>query len=183
MNALSITMTKDPTSETLQLYAFRLMATMVTCSWAGLQILTLSGCYQKIGDPLRAEAFFDVGMALLLGGLLTLLCLKRREAVPTRESAQLFFWAFLVVLPGATWWMWDVLKHMLAAHGRRHGIDVTEKLLFYSPLVISATYAALLLIWLNTNVIGYEQAKPGARSVLIMQRLKALLVEPYLKNN
>jgi len=154
---------------------------VVVLSWTALQGLVDCGCYLKVGNPTRAQAFLAGGCVLLLSSLFLVLWLRRRDLEPSREAAVLFFWAFLVVLPGATYgvWRWD--KTILAALTRRPYSGGTEVVLLYASAIISVIYAIVTLVWLNTTISAYEHAEPHALSARITRRIEAIFVSPYVK--
>lgn len=182
MNAISVTMVKGTDSQTLHDHAFRLTVAMVLLSWVGWQMLLISGCYHWRGFPDRATDFLEVGLVLLLYSLHLLLRLKRKDAAPARESAQLFFGAFIIALPGMTWIVWHQLGRVLTLPVKAHSIISGSNIaLRNTSLVISVIYAVVILIWLQTNVPYYSQARNDSWSRRIMQRLKLWVVDPYFK--
>ncbi len=183
MNAISITMAKGTVPRTNQGHAFRLTALMVVLSWAACQLLIAGGCYRKVGDPLREMATLDGGIVLVLASLFLLLCLKRRDVQPSREAGLLFFWTFLVALPGATWAVWRMDSKILSVLARHPHSGGTEVVLLYASIVISIIYGVTSLVWLKTTVSAYDHAQSGALSARIMRRLEALIIEPYLKKD
>ncbi len=181
MNAISLTMAKGTARHTLQGHALRLTALLVVLSWMAFQLLVDSGCYQKAGDPLRALGCLVGSFVLLLGSLVFILCLKRRDVEPSREAGLLFFWTFLAGLPAATYgvWQWDTKILSVLAHRPHSG--GTEVVLLYASIIISLVYAMLALVWLKTNISACDHAEPRAWSARTVRRLDAIFVAPYNK--
>ncbi len=181
MNAISVTMVKGTNSQALHNYAIRLTAVMVTLSWLGWQMLIISGCYQRRGLPDRAADFLEGALVLLFYSLHLFLRLKRREAVPSREAAQLFFGAFLVILPGMTWAVWHELGRLLHTQGKITSIYGANGSLQYTCIILSAIYAVVILTWMQTNIPYYTEARKGSWSWRVMRRLELWVVDPYFK--
>lgn len=181
MNAISVTMVKGTSSQTLHGYALRLTAAMITLSWFGWQMLLVSGCYYRKGISNRGLEFLEGGLVLLFYSLYLLLRLKRKDATPTRESAQLFFGAFLAALPLMTYAAWRYLTYLLSASIKTRQVYGSNGALVYSCLVVSVIYALVILIWLFTNVSSYDVAKAESRSSRIMRQLGSMLTDPYSK--
>ena len=96
-------MVKKLQTKTYGQYAILLTAAMVLFSWAGCQILVLSGCFFNLRDSDEAQFFFAVGAALLLYSLYIKTRLKRHEISPWRESARAFYLAAIGALPLLTY--------------------------------------------------------------------------------
>jgi hypothetical protein len=181
MNAISVTMVKGTSSQTLHGYALRLTAAMVTLSWLGMQMLLVAGSYYQRRIPARATEFLEGGAVLLLYSLYMLLRLKRKDAAPTRESAQLFFGAFLAALPLMTYAIWRYMKYLLVRETHATQLYGSNVAFVYSCVVISVVYAVVIVIWLQTNVSSYDLAKSESLSSRIMRQLGSILVDPYSK--
>ncbi len=181
MNAISVTMVKGTSSQTLHGYALRLTAGMVTLSWFGWQMLLVSGCYYRKGITYRASEFLEGGLVLLFYSLYLLLRLKRKDASPTRESAQLFFGGFLLTLPLMTYATWRYLAYLLSPTSHGFSAYGANGSLVYSCLVVSVIYAVVIVIWLLTNVSSYDIAKSESLSSRLMRQLGSMLVDPYSK--
>jgi len=181
MNAISVTMVKGTDSKPMHDYAFRATIAMVTLSWIGWQFLLAGGGYFKLGATGRALSLVEGGLVLLMYSLFLLLRVKRREALPTRESAQLFFGAFLALLPLITWGMWMFLTRLISAHDKHQHSDTVDRAFLYASVIISVIYFVMILIWLQTNVTSYDYAKPGSWAYRFMRRLESILVDPYVK--
>ncbi len=181
MNAISVTMVKGTNTHFLQEFAFRAVASIITLSWAGLQLLLVSGAFQKQEASNHAIIALLGGLALLLYCFFLFLRIRRLEATPSRESAQLYFGAFLVALPLLTWMMWFFLNRLLFynRHLTRH--DSSGRVLLYSCVVVSVAYFVTTLVWLVTNVSAYDLAKPGTWSHRLMRWLQSSVLEPYFK--
>ncbi|HVU36824.1 MAG TPA: hypothetical protein VHC95_00670 [Opitutales bacterium] len=154
---------------------------MVTLSWIGWQMLLIGGSYHRRGIDNRGMEFLEGGLVLLFYSLYLLLRLKRKDVAPTRESAQLFFGAFLAALPGLTFGIWRYLVHVLTPHGEAVRVYGSNIALVYTSVVISVVYALVVIIWLVTNVPAYDHAKVGSLSSRIMRQIEAMVVDPYFK--
>jgi hypothetical protein len=154
-------------------YAIRLTMGMVTFSWIGLQLAVIGECLQQPGDALQADIAFKLGLICLLYSLNLVLRLRRHEAEPTREAAQLFFGGLLLVLPLATWLVLRYMKAHLVGTGKAY---------LYLSLGVSVIYFAFVLTWLQTNVNTYTSAHAGSVSNRIMRILHSALIEPYKKD-
>lgn len=181
MNAISVTMVKGTSSQTLHGYALRLTAAMVTLSWLGWQMLLIGCSYHRREISGRGVEFIEGGLVLLLYSLYLVLQLKRKDVAPTKESAQLFFGAFLAALPGLTFGVWRYLVHVLTPHGEAARVYGANIALVYTSLVISVVYALVIIIWLATNVSAYDHAKVGSLSSRIMRQIESMVVDPYFK--
>ncbi|HVY71512.1 MAG TPA: hypothetical protein VHH73_16385 [Verrucomicrobiae bacterium] len=179
MNAISVTMVKGTSSQTLHGYALRLTAAMVTLSWLGWQMLLISGSYYRRGVTGRATDFLEGGAVLLLYSLYLLLRVKRRDAAPTQESAKLFFGSFLLALLPMTYGIWRYLKYLLVSLHSANQMYGSNVPLVYTCVVVSVIYAVVILIWLNTNVPSYDHAKVGSLSSRTMRLLESWVLAPY----
>jgi len=181
MNAVRITMVKRPDIHLLQGYAFRLTAAMVLLSWVGWQALLISGANHVQGASFHALLFFEAGLILLFYSLFSLLRLMRTEALPARESVQLFYGVMLVGLPPLTWLFWWHLRQMLAGYHRHQAGNAGNTSLLYACILVSIIYLVMMLVWLQTNVRSYENARPGSWPQRTMDWLQSSVVEPYFK--
>lgn len=174
-------MVKGTSTQTFHGYALRLMAAMVTLSWVGWQMLLISGSYYRRSVPIRGLEFLEGGLVLLFYSLYLLLRLKRKDASPTRESAQLFFGAFLICLTPMTYAVWRYLKYLLIHETHATQLYGSNIPLVYTCVVVSVIYALVIVIWLQTNVTSYDLAKTESLSSRIMRQLGSMLVDPYSK--
>jgi hypothetical protein len=181
MNAISVTMARGADTRFLQGYAFRLTVAMVMLSWAGWQALLISGAEHEHGATGHTLFFFYGGLTLLLYSLFLLLQMKRKEATPSRESAQLFFSLFLIWLPLMTWLVWRHLRPLLADHRQLHAGNGAGEVLVYSCVLISLTYFLVILAWLQTTVSSYESARPGSWPYRIVHWVQSSVIAPYAK--
>jgi hypothetical protein len=167
--------------QTLRGHALRMNVAMVLFSWIGLEMLTIGIFYQKLGDPLRSETSLYGGFALLLCSLLFALWLRRTEVVPSRESAQLFFWAFILVQPCVLWSIWKFFLH----HARHRASFGLNSLLPYFSIsgTIALVYMILVVIWLHIAVVAYPDAKPNTLSHRVIHKLRDWCVTSYVKDN
>jgi hypothetical protein len=181
MNAISITMVKGLASRRRHNLAIQLTALMVVSSWLGCQLLLVSGCY--FNEDLRDSVigFVEAGLIMLFFSLYMLLCLKRLDATPDKESAQLFFGVFLLLLPLLACMDWMYISNCLdfmASLKKTTGVGQAIK---YASAFASLIYFVVCLMWVRTVVPYYEQAKPGSMPWCAMRRLTALFVTPYSK--
>jgi Sec-independent protein secretion pathway component TatC len=181
MNGTSIAMAKRMDSHLSQCYAFRLIVATVVLSWAGWQALLISGADHLQGDSAHTLLYLESGLVLLFYSLLTLLRLKRNETLPARESVQLFFGVLLVGLPLLTWYAWRHIKLLLADHHRHQAANVGSVSLLYACIIISIAYLVMILVWLQTNVTSYDDARPGSWPNRMMGWLHSSVIEPYFK--
>jgi hypothetical protein len=163
----------------LQDYAFRLTVGIVLLSWAGWQALLISGADHAEGATTHALFFFEAGLALLFYSLFSLLRLKRKEALPARESVQLFFGVTLAALPLLTWLVWSHLSRMLAVRPPYHLANVGSSALLFACILISMAYLVTILVWLQTNVSSYDNARPGSWPHRTMSWLQSSVFRPY----
>jgi hypothetical protein len=181
MNAISVTMVKGVDTHFLQGYAFRAVVAIATLSWAGLQMLLVSGAYQKQEAGNHAAVALLGSLVLLLYSLFKFLRIRRLDATPARESTQLYFGAFLAVLPLLTWMMWKYLNKLLRYNHHLTHTDTSGQALLYSSVIISVAYFVTILVWLQTNVTSYDMAKTGSWSYRTMRWLQESVMDPYSK--
>jgi len=181
MNAISVTMVKGANNHFLQGYAFRAVSAIATLSWIGLQMLLISGAYQKQEATNHAVVALLGALILFFYSLFMFLRLRRLEATPARESTQIYFGAFLVALPLLTWMMWIYLNKLLLFNHHLHRADSSGRALLYTSVIISVAYFVTILVWLQTNVNSFDMAKPGSWSNRAMRWLQTSVLDPYSK--
>jgi hypothetical protein len=181
MHSVSATMVKPMDGHVLQGYAFRLTVATVMLSWAGWQALLISGLDRQQGNTGHALLFFEIGLVFLFYSLFALLRLKRKEATPARESAQLFFGLLLIGLPLMTWIIWRHLSQVLAGYHLTHTGNAAGSAPLFACPVISIAYLLVILIWLQTSVSSYSDARPGSWPQRIMLWLDVTVRKPYFR--
>jgi hypothetical protein len=181
MNAISVTMVKGTSVHFLQGFAFRAVAAIVLFSWAGMQLLLISGAFHKQEATNHALLALLAGVALLFYSLYLHLRLRRLDATPSRESAQLYFGTFLALLPFLTWFMWRYLRTVLIYNRHLAKTDSSGHILLYTCVIISVIYFVAVIVWLQTNVPSYDMAKPGSWSDRAMRWIHSTVLEPYFK--
>jgi hypothetical protein len=181
MNAISITMVKRMDVHALQGYAFRLTVSTVVLSWIGWQALLISGADHVQGARTHALFFFEAGLVLLFYSLFSLLRLMRTEALPARESIQLLFGVLLAGLPPLTWLVWRHIRFLLADRNQHALGNAANTSLLYACILVSLVYLAMMLVWLQTSVASYSDARPGSWPQRTMQCLHAMVINPYFK--
>jgi len=144
-------------------------------------MLLISGAYQKQEATNHAAVALLGALVLLFYSLFVFLRLRRREAVPSRESTLLYFGAYLTVLPVLTWLMWAYLKKLLYFNHHISHSDTSGRVLLYSSVVISVAYFVTIIIWLQNNSAAFDMAKPGSWSHRTMRWLQASVLDPYSK--
>jgi len=144
-------------------YGIRLTAMMVGLSWVGLQAGFLGvGFYvRKVMDG----ALLLWGSAVLLVGysLILKLRLKRRDATPTREQAQLFYGGMLVLLLVLTFFLRLIVYHRWLVVGAP---------IWLGSVMITAIYMLAFIVMMKTDVFYYERSPREAWSRRLMKRLR-----------
>jgi len=181
MNVIAATMAKPLDIHLRQGYAFRLTVATVLLSWIGWQVLLISGLDHEQGNQARALLFFEAGLILLFYSLLSVLRMKRNEAMPARESAQLFFGLFLIGLPALTWLAWWHLSQLRAGYYLHHAVNAAGTAPLLACPVVSVAYLLVILIWLQTTVSSYGNARPGSWPHRAMGWLQACVLNPYFR--
>jgi hypothetical protein len=179
MNATGLTFDKNALNRRRRSLAIQLIALMVLSSWFGCQILLVSACFIREDVPDSVIGFVEAGVLLLLFSLYMFLCLKRLHATPDKQSAQLFFGVFLLLLPLLAWLDWTYINSSLdfiASMKKSTGVGQAIK---YASAFASLIYFVVCLIWLRTVVPHYDQARPGSMPWSTMRCLTAIFVSPY----
>ena len=144
-------------------YGICLTAMMVGLSWMGLQLafLGVGFYYRKVMDG----ALLLAGSAVVLVGysLFLKLRLKRRDATPTREQAQLFYAGMFVLLPVLTFFLRLIIYHRWLILGASFWL---------ASVVITVFYMLMFVVQLKTDVFYYERGAREAWSRRLMRRLR-----------
>lgn len=144
-------------------YGITLTVVMVVFSWVGMQLVFVgAGFFYK---KLLEEALTMGGGALVLLGysLHLKLRLKRSEAIPTREQAQLFYLGMLVALPALTFVEYYYIFHRWLMVGVA---------VWAGSAVITGLYGLMFVAVLRTEALYYPRGAKNAWSRRLIRMLR-----------
>jgi hypothetical protein len=144
-------------------YAIKLMVVAVALSWVGLQLIFVAGGFQ-------IKQFYDeaiylgcCGVLLVLYSVFLWIRLKRNDAQPYREQAQLFFLIAAVVLLVLTFILrWYFYRKMM----------VVGVIMWGPSCLVTAAYLLMFFITTRSDVMEYPRAPREAWSRRIMHWVK-----------
>jgi len=144
-------------------YAIKLTVAAVALSWVGLQLIFAAGGFQireYYADAIRLGC---IGLLLVLYSVFLWIRLKRNDAQPYREQAQLFFLIATVVLLVLTFILrWYFYRKML----------VIGVIMWGPSCLVTAAYLLMFFITTRSDVMEYPRAPREAWSRRIIHWLK-----------
>jgi peptidoglycan biosynthesis protein MviN/MurJ (putative lipid II flippase) len=144
-------------------YAIKLMVVAVALSWVGFQLIFVAGAFHMRNYDDEAIQLGCGGVLLVLYSLFLWRRLKKNDAQPYREQAQLFFLIAAVVLAVLTGLLrWYFYRKMM----------VIGVIMWGPSCLVTAAYLLMFFLTTRSDVMEYARAPREAWSRRVMHWLK-----------